>query len=151
MIHEQDTMTCAQCGERDTTVHINSNGEEMVIILDTGWCYQLMTIGTRLRLLMYCPTCAIREVNIEPMQIPRPIVTVSAEEWGIPQCNCERSHPKEEHDETCPAKIEHTLQHHQCDKCNFDECTCPLCNERKSQLYLNKIKATIPPGQASPL
>ena len=57
-------MDCAFCGERSTLVRIDSNGEEMVLLLNAGWCFQLMIIGgPHLKLTVYCPTCSIKEVH----------------------------------------------------------------------------------------
>ena len=111
MLSEHETMCCAHCGPpQETLVRIDCDGESMVVILNAGWCFRFMIVGgPRLALEVYCPTCSIQSIapTLNNIQFTEPI---------SPQCNCERSHPKEEHDDTCPANYETYVA--KCPHCN---------------------------------
>lgn len=111
-----ETMCCAHCGPgpegRETLVRINCDGEKMIMLLNRGWTFQFMVIdGPHLDLEVYCPTCSIKAINMPTLnniKFAKPIV---------PQCNCELSHPRKKHDETCSIHPETYVA--KCQHCNI--------------------------------
>lgn len=91
MLNEQETMCCAHCGPgpdgRETSVRVICDGEEMIVLLDTGWCFQFMVIGgPRLGIQVYCPGCSLETMrpSTEPPKLPNTTIPALCTECFCP-------------------------------------------------------------------